>query len=102
MGLLLCLLAFALSCLLGARSVGAGMAFVLAVGYSYGMVRAVVFDGFSYFVFDAAVLGFYLARLPHLEHLAARSEARSFYIWAGVLIGWPFLVLAIGIASPVH
>ncbi len=102
MGLLLSALAFALSWQFGRRSVGAGMVVLLAVGYSYALVRAVVFDGFSHFIFDAAMVGFYAARCPQAIGLTRIPELRPFYQWVAFLIGWPFVVLVVGMAFPVH
>jgi hypothetical protein len=78
------------------------MVVVLAVGYSYGLVRARVFDGFSHFMFDAAVLGLYAARLADVSAVIRMPAQRAFYQWVGFLIGWPFVILAIGIVFPVH
>jgi hypothetical protein len=101
MGLFLSILAFVLSWQFGRRSLGVGMVVVLAVGYSYGLVRARVSDGFSHFMFDAAVLGLYAARFVDVSGLTRMTADRSFYQWVGFLIGWPFVVLAIGIVFPV-
>ncbi len=101
MGLFLSILAFALSWQFGRRSVGAGMVVVLAVGYSYGLMRARVFDGFSHFMFDAAVLGLYVARFADIGGRTRMPADRSFYQWVAFLIVWPFVVLAIGMVFPV-
>src|SRR5439155_7983249 len=102
MGLLLSIVAFVLSWLAGRRSVGAGMVVLLSVGYSYGLVRAVVFDGFSHLIFDAATLGLYAARFDHAVSLSRVSEMRSIYQCVAFLMGWPFIALLIGMAFSVH
>src|SRR5262249_3055153 len=98
MGLLLCVLAFTLSWFSARRSVGAGMVVVLAAGYSYGWLRAVVFDGFSHFIFDCAMSALYTARFAEFARLAQNLGLRPFYQWVALLIGWPFIVLLIGMA----
>jgi hypothetical protein len=102
MGLILCALALALTWFFGRRSVGAGMVVLLAAGYGYGLVRAVVFDGFSHFIFDAAIAGLYAARLPQASGLVRIPRLKPLYQWVAFLIGWPFVALAIGLALPVH
>jgi hypothetical protein len=78
------------------------MAAVLAVGYSYGWVRAVLHDGFSHFIFDAAIAGLYAARLPQASALTQIPRLRPLYQWVAFLIGWPFVALAIGMTLPLH
>jgi hypothetical protein len=102
LGLLLSMLAFALSWRLARRSVGAGMVIVLAVGYGYGLVRAVVFDGLSHFIFDAAVAGLYAARLGQIHEITSNRGLGTFYQWLALLIAWPFVILLMGLAFPVH
>ena len=95
MGFFLTLAAFVASWRYGRRSLGAGMAVVLTAGYFYGIVRANFQDTFAAFVFDAAVFGLYLARFT-LPNALAPQHANGLTAWTWVLIGWPFLMLALG------
>lgn len=101
MGLLLSLTAFAASWWCGQRSLGAGMAVVLSAGYFYGILRANFLDSFSFFVYDAAVSGLYLARFSLPGALAPRN-AKHLTIWVKVLIGWPCLMFAFSAVFPQH
>jgi hypothetical protein len=87
MGLLLCLTAFAASLVLARRSHVAGVGAVLTTGYLYGIVRANYLDTFAHFIFDAAVVGYYLAVLPDLLRPAA-DPSRQLRSWVLVLMGW--------------
>jgi hypothetical protein len=100
MGLTLSLLAFATSWLCGRRSLGAGMAVVLATGYSYAILRANFFDGYSHFIFDCAVLALYMARLTLPGAFPAR--ARGLAYWVAALTGWPILLFGLFAFSPQH
>jgi hypothetical protein len=102
MGLILVLVAFTAAFFARGRSLGAGLAVVLTVGYVYGMVRAVVFDGFSHFMFDAAMAGLYVSHFSRPDAWAPPPGAKPLFQWAVCLMGWPFVALLIGLALPVH
>jgi hypothetical protein len=101
MGLTLSFVAFVCSLFFGRRSLGAGMAVVLTVGYFYAIVRARYLDGFSHFTFDAAVLGFYLAHFTKRNALWP-PNAKGLATWTLLLFAWPFIVLAMGMVFPQH
>jgi hypothetical protein len=101
MGLILSLVAFAASWLFGRRSLGAGLAVVLTAGFAFGIVRANYLDGFSPFLFDAAVFGLYLARFSPPNGLKAR-HARGLTVWVGALIGWPIVLFCLAALFPQH
>lgn len=88
----LCVASFLLCLQAGRRSLIAGLCAVLGVGYVYGIVRANLPDGFSYLIFDAAVLGLYAAQLwrPQPVWQAMRSEGLR--NWIFVLMAWPILL----------
>lgn len=92
MGLALCISSFAASVLLSARSIGRGAGWVLLVGCLSGWLRCRIFDGFAHFIFDAALLGWYLQCIR--LHLSAKeTEARVLDTWVLVLLALPTLVL---------
>jgi hypothetical protein len=66
MGLILCGLAFASVLSVTRRSLGDGLGLLLVIGSVYGIVKCNVFDGYIHFLFDAAVLGAYIAAAPRL------------------------------------
>jgi len=96
MGLALCSLAFVAASILTWWSVVAGLGVVLTAGYFYGIVRANVLDTFSHFIFDAAVLGFFVSYFssgglktildPHQQTLQR---------WTSFLIGWAVLMFLV-------
>jgi hypothetical protein len=84
----------------GRRSLEGGLVAVLTVGYFYGIVRANVPGTYSYFIFDAGVLGLYAAQLLKPLSPADRLRIQSLMPWLGVLIGWPALLLLLPIQDP--
>jgi hypothetical protein len=101
MGLLLSLAAFGSSLLCARRSVGAGMAAMLVAGYFYGILRARYLDGFSHFLFDAALLGLYLGHFSRVGSFRP-PKAPELTQWAAALIGWPILVFGLALFYPQH
>lgn len=100
MTLLLCVTAFFAAFFCGRASLGLGAAVVLWAGGLYGIVRANYLDTFSYFTYDAAVVGLYLARVGMLaQDLSPRN---SFQRWFVALLAWPVAVLGFGFAFPQH
>jgi hypothetical protein len=86
-GALLCSLALVTTYTAARYRLGHALGVLLAWGYFYGILRARVYDGFTHFIFDAAVVGVYAvclsgaARLPRLASPLDR--------WVLVLIAWP-------------
>ncbi len=95
MSLVLCSLAFLAAFLAGRMSLVAGVGAVFGAGYVYGIARANLMDTASYFLFDAAVAGLYLAAAADLFQPHAAGRYASMKVWLGLLIGWPLLLLAI-------
>jgi hypothetical protein len=99
-GVLIAAAVFVLVYSLGKRSLGAGVAALLAYGYGYGLVRANLLNPWVHLSFDAGVIGLYLAvftsRLP--AHVLAGS--RFTRDWLVFLIGWPCLVFLMPFHHP--
>jgi len=57
-GAFLCLASLVFCSYAARYSIGAGVSALMAVGYSFGIVRANFLDGFSHFIFDIGILGF--------------------------------------------
>jgi hypothetical protein len=102
MGLGLSLLAFVASFLAGRRSLGAGCAVVLVFGYGFGIIRARYYDTFSFFVFDAGVLGLYLAWFTGSGTVPASPNTFLLRRWATVLIAWPLILFGLCLIFPQH
>src|SRR5262249_21632084 len=94
-GAILSVAAFMAAFLVGRRSLVAGVAFVLAVGYAYGITRANVTDFFAYFLFDAAVIGLFLARVGVRWTAEQRARIGALGKWIAVLLIWPTLLLVV-------
>jgi hypothetical protein len=101
MGLLFSLAGLVAGFVGGRRSVGLGLAAVLAVGYFYGILRARYLDGFSHFIFDAAVLGLYLGHFSRVHRLRP-PHCEQLFQWSSALMLWPVAVFAMGILYPQH
>ena len=92
-GAVLCLLAFAASWIAARRSMVYGLIAVLAVGYGYGIVRSNWNQTATYFLFDAALLGFYPSALLRSMTPIQRRKIESLTPWLLCLIGLPTLLL---------
>ena len=88
MALLSCALGFVAAFLLGRRSLAAGLGAVLTWGYLYGILRANYLDGYAHFIFDAAVVGFYLSQWGKRLDADDAARGRPLRHWVIVLIGW--------------
>ena len=88
----LCVLSLAATFYFGRRSLGAGVVALLAVGYSYGIVRANIPTSASHFIFDGAVVGLYAGVFTRRSSAAARYRSLSVQSWVAVLAAWPLLM----------
>jgi hypothetical protein len=100
MGPLLCLSAFAGSLFLGRRSLAAGLGGVLTTGYLYGILRANYLDSAAHFIFDSAVLGFYLSRFGRALPAGTGARVRQLRRWVILLIGWPCVMFLLPLQHP--
>lgn len=96
----LCLLALSISFITTRRSLVAGLATVLGIGYFYGIIRANVPETFSHLIFDAGVLGLYFAQLTRRVSPEERIRTQRLWHWVAVLIAWPVLLFLIPIQDP--
>ena len=108
-GVILCAVAFLAALRAGYRSLVAGLVVVLVAGYAYGITRANVTDIGGYFFFDAAIVGFFLARLSvgrtteqrarigYSSRGALRRPARDVSDWPDSV--WPAFRTVPGIAT---
>src|SRR2546422_2384493 len=90
--LLICLLCFVVTFTLARRSLVWGLAACIGVGYVFGVLKANILDTFSFFIWDASVLGLYacyFSRRPTTEELLTTDSLR---LWVGALILWPVLL----------
>ena len=87
----LCLLAFLTTRWAGKRSLGQGLIALLCWGYFFGILRANLLSTFVYFVFDSALMGFYLSQKGLFTGVDKRSAALR--IWCWILMGWPILLM---------
>jgi hypothetical protein len=89
---LFCILGLAAAYFAGRRSVGAGCLVVIIWGYAFGIFRANFYGTLSYFTFDSAVCGLFLAQFL-FRPAAKQPDSRALGIWLMLLIGWPMLLL---------
>jgi hypothetical protein len=92
MSIALCIAAFLLSFVCGRASRVAGLVMTLAVGYVYGIVRANVNETFSHFIFDCAVLGFYITQFFRPFDAAQQARVRQLKPWIVLLVTWPIIL----------
>ena len=98
-GLVACLLAFSSTIVAGKRSLSAGLIALLAWGYAYGIIRANVTALASYFIFDAALFGFFIAQRKVLLQKATQ-RIRPLRTWSLALILWPCFVALLPLQNP--
>lgn len=95
MGIIFCVVSFTTCLLLGRSSLPAGLGGLLTIGYLYGIVRANYLDSYSYLLFDAGVIGLYLAQLPQILKEREDERLRVLGQWVIVLLGWVAIVFLI-------
>lgn len=88
--LALCLLAFVSAYRAGKRSAGLGLVVLFTWGYFFGIIRANMPTTFTYFIFDAAVVGFYVSQKGLLFGDKRSAVLRA---WVWLLMGWPILLI---------
>src|SRR6266446_6128675 len=97
MSIALCILAF-FACLFAGRSSRiAGLVMTLAIGYVYGIVRANIPETFSHFIFDCAVLGFYITQFSHRFSETQEGKIKRLKPWVELLVLWPVILFFIPI-----
>src|SRR5262245_3669465 len=72
----------------------------MGIGYGYGIIRANVPQALSHFIFDAAVVGLYLAQLGRPLRPEVRQRMRGLVTWVTVLMVWPVFLLFIPFQHP--
>lgn len=93
----LCILSFGLCYLAGRRSLRSGLVAVLGVGYLYGITRANLPETFSHFIFDAGVIGLYVAQLFRRLNPVEEFRVAPLRMWLEFLIVWPLLLFLVPI-----
>lgn len=91
----LCALAFVVAFMAGRKSLVAGLAATLSVGYAYGILRAQLEQAAAHFIFDAAVLGLYCAQWRQLAYLPKAIKALKLQRWMLLLTIWPAILLLV-------
>lgn len=89
-GILLCLIAFGTTVWAGRRSMADGVVAMLAWGYGYGILRANFAVTASHFIFDASLVGFFVAQYRNLTASSARLNTLN--SWITALAVWPCVV----------
>src|SRR5579872_1042459 len=93
--LLLCLLALGSCYWAGRKSLGKGLAALLFFGYLYGILRANLFGIFAYFIFDAGIIGLYLATLFRKLDAQEKKRSHAVFVWTALLVLWPALLVVL-------
>lgn len=88
----LCVFSFGFTYWAGKRSLGLGLVVLLMWGYFFGIIRANLLTTFTYFIFDAALVGLYLSQ----KHLFSGGGARvrAARIWVALMMAWPIILVA--------
>jgi hypothetical protein len=100
MDIFLCIAAFVITFVAARRSVVAGLGSLSGVGYFYGILRANYPQRASHFIFDAAVLGFYIVHLFQRQDTETRRRSSAVLPWLGLLIAWPVFLVFFPLQDP--
>jgi hypothetical protein len=100
MGILFCVVAFAVTLIASRRSVVAGLGALSTFGYFYGLIRANFPDPASHFTFDSAVLAFYVVHLFKRQDLEPERRSRAVLPWLGLLVAWPLVLVFLPLQEP--
>lgn len=100
MGIALSVAAFVATLALTRRALSLGVAALLTVGYAYGILRANFPDGFSHFMFDAAVAGLYLGHFTQRFELETRARSRHALFWLKALSIIPVVAFFVPLQHP--
>jgi hypothetical protein len=98
--LALCILFLCMTYCAGKKSIVLGLLSALAVGYVFGILRANVLSPFSHFLFDSALIGFYLSQTWSPLSQPERASTHSIRQWLLILVVWPTLLCLVPFQSP--
>ncbi len=91
-GAALCVFALVGTFILARKSLVHGIVATIAVGYFYGILRANFFETASHFLFDASVLGLYVARISDINHTFSTLGGQRFKHWVTLLLAVPIIM----------
>lgn len=92
---LLCVLALVATFWATKRSLGKGLVAVAVTGYFYGILRANFINSASHFIFDASLMGLYMAYGSRFFDNRMQGYGASLRLWTALLIAWPCLLAAL-------
>lgn len=89
--IVICIFALVSTYWAGKRSLGQGLISLLFWGYFFGIIRANLLSTYIYFVFDSALLGFYVSQ----KALLTRGDQRvsPLRTWCWILMLWPAITM---------
>jgi hypothetical protein len=92
--------AFLVTFVLTRRSLGAGVSAAMTAGYFHGIIRANIESPFTAFMFDASLMGLYIATFMRCPALKNRFWQTPLGKWMILLILWPALVALVPVNYP--
>ena len=92
MGVILTIVALSVSYWMARRSLVDGICSVLTFGYAFGILRANFPETSSFFIFDASVLGLYIAQSKQITEPFAARDAQRMKHFVVFLMLWPVLL----------
>src|SRR5438270_9374273 len=92
MGVIACVIAFVGTYAATRKSLGKGIACVMAVGYAYGLFRSHFPDSVGYFLFDVSVLGLYIASIQQIFAPPETRAGAQLKHWTVLLIVLPVIL----------
>jgi hypothetical protein len=93
MSTVLCIVLFLGAFVAGRKALWLGISAVLTVGFFYGIARANLGGAASHFLFDAALVGLYLAVFSDEKYRNFGAEATVLQSWVLLLGAWVFVLL---------
>src|SRR5438552_4694881 len=96
----ICLICFAVTFMLARRSLVWGLGACVGLGYVFCVLKANLFDTFSFFIWDSSVLGFYASYFSRRARPEELTRTEGLRMWVAALILWPILLTAVPVQYP--
>jgi hypothetical protein len=96
----ICILCFIVTFMLTRRSAVWGLACCIAVGYVFGVLKANIFDLYSYFIWDSSVLGFYASFFSRHVSQEELDRTHGLRMWVTAFMVWPVILTLVPVQYP--
>ena len=99
-GFAICVIALISTFIVARRSLSNGVMVAMTFGYFFGILRANFFQTPSYFIFDSAVFGLYIARFKEFTYIPTSQDGQRLKHWVMFLMAVPLVMFFIPVQDP--